>query len=98
MPGTTLLNEPAYDEIFDNFSAVCTFDETVVHFKNEGSMTAYSVKLNGKKLSLAIPEWMIPNMANEPVTGQPSKSETDEPAPSEKRDGKQKPHGGSAKN
>jgi class 3 adenylate cyclase len=59
-PGVTLLNEPAYNAIFDEFSALCTFDETVINFKNEGNMVAYPVKLNGKAIQGKAPAWLSP--------------------------------------
>lgn len=46
--GMTLLNQPAYEKIFESFSEVCTFAETELDVKHEGRHLAYSVRLNGK--------------------------------------------------
>lgn len=46
--GTTLLNQPAYEQIFEHFSEACTFREAELDVKHEGCHLAYSVNLNGK--------------------------------------------------
>jgi class 3 adenylate cyclase len=55
--GTTLLNQPAFEEIFSKFSAYCTFEETDIEVKHEGSNVAYAVKLNGKEYRPGPPKW-----------------------------------------
>jgi class 3 adenylate cyclase len=57
LPGDTLLNQPAYENIFEHFSAYCTFSETSTNFKNEGDMVAYKVFLNGKARDYKVPQW-----------------------------------------
>jgi class 3 adenylate cyclase len=55
--GQTLLNQPAYEHIFERFSAYCNFEETEIEFKHEGKTVAYRVSLNEKAFRLAIPAW-----------------------------------------
>jgi adenylate cyclase len=57
-PGITLLNQPAYEEIFSKFSAYCSFEESQIDVKHEGIHVGYSVKLNKKPFDPAQPEWL----------------------------------------
>lgn len=56
-PGVTLLNQAAYEEIFEKFSAYCSFEEAELDVKHEGIHLSYEVKLNGKAYSPAPPGW-----------------------------------------
>jgi class 3 adenylate cyclase len=55
--GITLLNQPAYEKIFEAFSEVCSFDETELDVKHEGRHLAYSVRLNGKTHAIKQAGW-----------------------------------------
>lgn len=57
--GQTLLNQPAYEHIFERFSAYCNFEETEIEFKHEGKTVAYRVSLNEKAFRLATPTWEV---------------------------------------
>jgi hypothetical protein len=59
--GTTLLNQQAYSAVFEKYSEFCSFEETVLHIKNEGEFVAYKVQLNGKPYGPKQPEWMKPD-------------------------------------
>jgi len=61
--GHTLLNQPAYEEIFEKFSAYCNFAETDIIFKHEGPTLAYQVALNGKPYRPGEPSWLAANPA-----------------------------------
>jgi len=61
--GQTLLNQPAYEEIFEKFSAYCNFTETEINFKHEGTTLAYQVALNGKPYRPREPSWLAANPA-----------------------------------
>ena len=56
--GSTLLNQPAYEQIFDSFSAFCDIEETSLPFKHEGDMVAYTAKRNRKDHTPKNPEWL----------------------------------------
>jgi class 3 adenylate cyclase len=55
--GSTLLNQPAYDEIFSKYSAYCTTEATEIEIKHEGRLEAHSVFCNAKDLKLEPPAW-----------------------------------------
>lgn len=55
--GSTLLNQPAFEIVFDKYSAFCNFTETSIEIKGEGSTIAYDVKLNGKTYQPQPPDW-----------------------------------------
>jgi class 3 adenylate cyclase len=57
-PGQTLLNQPAYEQVFDNYSGHCHFEETELDFKHEGRMLAYRVRRNEKTSDLTEPNWL----------------------------------------
>ena len=46
--GQTLINQPAFEKLFDVYSAISDFEEREVTIKHEGKTIAYSVELNGK--------------------------------------------------
>ena len=56
-PGVTLLNQPAYEEIVERYSAYCSFHETHVQIKHEGLVLAYAVRLNKRDYSPSLPAW-----------------------------------------
>jgi class 3 adenylate cyclase len=60
-PGTTLVNQPAYEVISDRFGAFCFTSETSLEIKHEGRMLAYEVRLNGRPHAIAAPEWAAPS-------------------------------------
>ena len=55
--GQTLLNQAAYDQVFERY---CCFEcvETELVVKNEGRTAAYSVTPNGKTYAPAPPDWL----------------------------------------
>jgi class 3 adenylate cyclase len=55
--GDTLLNQPAYERIFEKYSAYCRFDEASLQLKHEGEVVAYRVKLNDKEHQAAQAPW-----------------------------------------
>ncbi len=57
-PEITLLNQPAYEKISEQFSACCSFQETELDIKHEGSMLAYEVRLYGKQYTPRVPTWV----------------------------------------
>lgn len=57
-PGITLLNQPAFEQVFERYSGYCSFTEDVVEFKHEGRMIAYRVSPNGKPFEPVIPQWL----------------------------------------
>lgn len=61
--GQTLLNQPAYEVIFEKFSAYCNFVETEINFKHEGSTLAYLVALNSKLYQPKEPAWLAKSTA-----------------------------------
>src|SRR5215210_1203322 len=56
-PGHTYINQPAFEELFERYSALCDFEEREINFKHEGNTLAYSIELNGKEYSPELPEW-----------------------------------------
>lgn len=56
-PDTTLLNQPAYEKISEKFSANCSFQETELDIKHEGSILAYKVRLFGREYLPCVPSW-----------------------------------------
>lgn len=55
--GDTLLNQPAYEEIFENYKHYFNIFETDINFKNEGSTVAYKVISNGESIQIDDPDW-----------------------------------------
>ena len=55
--GKTLLNQPAYQQIFEKFSAYCSFDDSELDVKHEGIHLGHLVGLNGKQYDPAQPGW-----------------------------------------
>ncbi len=43
-PGTTLCNQPAYEKLFESYSAYCDFAEAVLDVKHEGQVVAYQLR------------------------------------------------------
>ncbi len=62
--GQMYLNEPAYEKIFEQYSAHCDFDECDIEIKHEGNILAYRARLNGKTFEPAVPEWEKPPRDN----------------------------------
>jgi class 3 adenylate cyclase len=58
MAGVTLLNQPAYEVVFDKYSAYANINETQIDVKHEGFTLAYSIHLNDKSFSTTRPEWV----------------------------------------
>ncbi|MGO8747799.1 MAG: adenylate/guanylate cyclase domain-containing protein [Thermoguttaceae bacterium] len=54
----TLLNQPAYEVVFDKFSGFCHFCETEIDFKHEGNTIAYAVSCNEKPYEPKEPDWL----------------------------------------
>jgi class 3 adenylate cyclase len=69
--GMTLLNQQAYSQIFERYSAYCSFEETTVHIKNDDAFIGYRVRLNGKPSEPKEPEWLTesPQPARESADG-----------------------------
>lgn len=55
--GDTLVNEPAYERLFAEYSAYCDFDETDLEIKHEGAAVAHRARLNGKSFQAEPPSW-----------------------------------------
>jgi hypothetical protein len=55
--GHTYLNQPAYEQLFERYSAICDFDSCEIDIQHEGKTLAYSTQLNGKAHSAMAPEW-----------------------------------------
>jgi class 3 adenylate cyclase len=63
-PGTTLLNQPAYEKLNEQFGHLCFVEESELQIKHEGAILAYSVKPNGARYQPAAPPWAAsPNAA-----------------------------------
>lgn len=56
--GSTLLNQPAFEELTARFSGSCYITETSLEIKHEGRMLAYEVKLNNTVAKPKIPDWV----------------------------------------
>ncbi len=56
-PKTTLVNQPAYEQINAKFGALCFTEERNHEIKHEGSMLAYEMRLNGGAHVPALPKW-----------------------------------------
>lgn len=59
--GTTLLNQPAFEQLLEKYSSCLDFVETDLEIKNEGVNLAYRVQMNQKKYTCSAPEWTIEN-------------------------------------
>jgi class 3 adenylate cyclase len=57
-PGSTFVNEPAFERLFQEFSEYCDFEETELDIKHEGRTLAHRVRLNGKVYQFRIPQWL----------------------------------------
>jgi class 3 adenylate cyclase len=55
--GRTLLNQPAHEQIFEKFSAYCSFQETEIEMKHEGVHLGHIVKVNEKLYAPSAPAW-----------------------------------------
>jgi class 3 adenylate cyclase len=55
--GQTFVNQPAYEMLFDSYSAVCDFDACEITVKHEGKTLAYGVEFNGKPFPPKLPDW-----------------------------------------
>jgi len=62
--GQTYLNQAAYEQIAERYSAIADVQATEIDVKNEGLMLAYTTILNGKPFEPAKPGW-----ANLPQAG-----------------------------
>ncbi len=57
--GSTFVNQPAYELLFEQYSQYCAFAETEVDIKHEGSTLAHSIHLNGKAHEVRLPKWLL---------------------------------------
>jgi class 3 adenylate cyclase len=55
--GTTLLNQPAYEEMSSRFGAYCILQEDTIEVKHEGLHIAYAAHLNGRPYTPVEPGW-----------------------------------------
>jgi class 3 adenylate cyclase len=55
--GTTLLNQPAYEQALEKYSAFCKFRERSIDVKGEGPTVTYEVELSGKAYEPIAPDW-----------------------------------------
>lgn len=67
--GTTLLNQPAYEEMSSRFGAYCILQEDAIEVKHEGLHIAYAAHLNGKSYTPAEPGWRQFAGRSEPLQG-----------------------------
>jgi class 3 adenylate cyclase len=58
--GTTLVNQPAFEKLFDMFSEYCDFEETFLEIKHEGRILGYKARLNGKSFKPSPANWLAP--------------------------------------
>ena len=63
--GKTLLNQPAYEQVSDRFSAGCFVQETDLVTKHEGKTLAYDVSLSKRPYEPKRPDWCTPQAASE---------------------------------
>jgi adenylate cyclase len=56
-PGTTLVNQPAYEVVTKTCGGVCFTSETKQEIKNESPMLAYQVRANGQNYEPKQPDW-----------------------------------------
>ena len=90
--GSTLLNQPAYEQVLENYSAYCRLRETSLEVKGEGEgpTVAYEVELGAKSYNAQTPDWpaLIQKYSKassppESKTSEPKKMETLPIVPSE---------------
>ena len=55
--GDTLLNQPAYEEIFNKYSKYFNFEEITLDIKNEGPTIGYKITSNGSEYKYSEPNW-----------------------------------------
>ncbi|HVR39510.1 MAG TPA: adenylate/guanylate cyclase domain-containing protein [Thermoanaerobaculia bacterium] len=55
--GRTYVNQPAYEQLAERYSAFCEFSATELDIKNEGATLAYAVRLNGRPYTTSVPGW-----------------------------------------
>jgi class 3 adenylate cyclase len=55
--GQTFVNQPAYEVLFERYSAFCDFDPREIEIKHEGRTLAYGVQFNEKTFKAKLPEW-----------------------------------------
>lgn len=55
--GDTLLNQPAYEKVFDGYSEFFNFEESSISLKHEGKVLAYRVTRNEKSKLATYPKW-----------------------------------------
>jgi class 3 adenylate cyclase len=58
-PGSILVNQPAFEQLFDNYSAYSDFSEMEIDVKHEGPVCTYQVRMNGKTCPVAPPDWEV---------------------------------------
>lgn len=56
--GKTLLNQPAYEKIVDQFGSFCCTLETEVNIKHEGRILAYEVMVKKRPFTPVDPPWL----------------------------------------
>jgi class 3 adenylate cyclase len=54
---TTLLNQPAFEQINSRYSSAFFLEESEIEIKNEGRILAYAVRPNGRGSVPALPGW-----------------------------------------
>ena len=57
--GMTLLNQPAYEKVIEQFGRYCFIKETEITIKHEGELLAYAVELNDKNYDSRTPDWAL---------------------------------------
>lgn len=72
--GHTYINQPAFEELFGSYSAVCDFDESEITIKHEGNTLAYSVQLNSKQFEPKLPEWTKEEVVNPATKAAPAQA------------------------
>jgi class 3 adenylate cyclase len=55
---STFVNQPAFTDLFERYSAYFNFKEATIEFKHEGPMLAYNVLPNGKHYAAKSPPWL----------------------------------------
>lgn len=55
--GTTLVNQPAFEQLFPAYSAQCRFSETAFEAKHEGALLVHAVQLATSSIALKEAAW-----------------------------------------
>ena len=60
-PGITLVNQPAFEVLSDQYGLVFSFEETYHELKHEGKTLAYMARRTERPHEPESPDWFKPN-------------------------------------